>query len=389
MVIEEIINELDKFITKYKERKSSEEKGISLRNNIKQALTEKGVQGAEALDDSAIVERIKTLSSSGNTTVEGTQGNNSINESYAQQVVELLKENHIPFLNSTEDNIEELKKWTQKVNALIGNKKIFPDIKYVDGKTIVKVKPVEYFGVKVDCVCDSGAIDETIKTEKEYTGVTSMSIQPVDYYGAKDRKLGKQTLNFEFLEKMKSLDKLQVKLSNGWGSTIMFDEITDGNDYNIFDERMKSLYLSLLEKKAKTVDSTKTYIDNTSIDGVKKYKLTGNIKLLVLNKEGKGGSYDGINFLGMSYLYDGIDLATKPKYIAVVGSNSINGFSGKINRENRYEDREYTHEWDERAEKVKESKTVIYRWDSTKNKYMFESAETLEEWLKTHPIETL
>ena len=61
MVIEEIINELDKFIAKYKERKDEAEKGASLRNNIKQALTEKGVQGADALDDSSIVERIKTL----------------------------------------------------------------------------------------------------------------------------------------------------------------------------------------------------------------------------------------------------------------------------------------------------------------------------------------
>lgn len=72
MVIEEIISELDKFITKYKERKDSAEKGISLRNNIKQALTEKGIQGADTLDDSAIVERIKMLSSNGNTIVEGT-----------------------------------------------------------------------------------------------------------------------------------------------------------------------------------------------------------------------------------------------------------------------------------------------------------------------------
>ena len=144
----------------------------------------------------------------GNATTGETPKANTIDESFAQQVIQILKENHIPFLNSKEDNIEELKKWTQKVNTLIGNKQVSPDIKYVDGKTIVKVKPTEYFGVKVDCVCDSGTVDETIKTEKEYTGVTSMSVQPVDYYGAKDNTLGKQTLNFEFVEKMKSLDKL-------------------------------------------------------------------------------------------------------------------------------------------------------------------------------------
>ena len=388
MVIEEIINELDKFIAKYKERKDVAEKGDSLRNNIKQALTEKGIQGADTLDDSAIVERIKTLPSSGNTTVEGTQGNNSIDETFAQQVVELLKENHIPFLNSTEDNIEELTKWTQKVNALIGNKKIFPDIKYVDGKTIVKVKPVEYFGVKVDCVCDSGAIDETIKTEKEYTGVTSMAVQPVDYYGAKDSKLGKQTLNFEFLEKLESLDKLQVKLKSGWWQTIMFDEIVDGNDYNIFDERMKALYMVLLEKKAKSIDSTKTDFSSSAFDSLQKYKLTGNIKLLILNREGQRNNYDGAYFLGAGYLYYGINLETKPKYIAVIGLNQVDGFGSKINSEVKYIVR-FTEEWDKQSEKIKETKTAIYRWDSTENKYIFESADTIEDWLKTHPLDTL
>ena len=388
MVIEEIINELDKFITKYKERKDVAEKGASLRNNIKQALTEKGIQGADTLDDSAIVERIKTLPSSGNTTVELTQGNNSIDETFAQQVIQILKENHIPFLNSTEDNIEELKKWTQKVNTLIGNKQVFPDVKYVDGKTIVKIKPTEYFGVKVDCVCDSGTIDEIIKIEKEYTGVTSMAIQPVDYYGAKDSKLGKQTLNFEFLQKMDSLDKLQVKLDNSWGSTAEIDEIIDGNDYNIFDERMKSLYSVLLEKKVKAVDSSKANFITNDMRFIQKYTLTGNVKLLILNREDNKIDYDGRYFFGSSHLYSGINLETKPKYIAVLGLNQVDGFGSKINSEIEYSVR-FTEEWNKQREKIKETKTAIYRWDSTENKYMFESVDTLEDWLKEHPLDTL
>lgn len=62
MVIEEIISELDKFISKYKENKSNAEKGNVLRNSIKQALTSKGVQGADSLDDNAIVEAVKSSS---------------------------------------------------------------------------------------------------------------------------------------------------------------------------------------------------------------------------------------------------------------------------------------------------------------------------------------
>lgn len=62
MVIEDIINELDKFITKYKENKSNAEKGNTLRSNIKQALSSRGIQGADALDDNGIVEAVKSSS---------------------------------------------------------------------------------------------------------------------------------------------------------------------------------------------------------------------------------------------------------------------------------------------------------------------------------------
>lgn len=62
MIIDDIVNELDKFITKYKETKTNADKGQSLRSNVKQALSEKGVQGTDSLDDTAIVESIKSLS---------------------------------------------------------------------------------------------------------------------------------------------------------------------------------------------------------------------------------------------------------------------------------------------------------------------------------------
>lgn len=388
MVIEEIINELDKFITKYKERKDGAEKGISLRNNIKQVLIEKGIQGVDTLDDSAIVERIKTLPSSGNTDVEETQSNNSINETFAQQVIQILKENHIPFLNSKEDNIEELKKWTQKVNTVICNKQVYPDIKYVDGKTMVKIKPTEYFGVKVDCVCDSGTVNETILAEKEYTGVTSMSIQPVDYYGAKDSNIGKRTLNFEFLEKMGSLDKLQVQYTEGSNNDILFTSIVDSNDYNIFDERMKKLYFALIEQKANSIKGSKEFNPESIPDAVETYKITGNIKLLILDKQQIDSSYDENNFFGFGYLRGGTILESKPKYIAVINPDLKWGQNNKNSNIN-FEDIGHTEEWNQRVEKANKTKTIIYRWDSTQGKYMFESAETLEEWLKTHPIETL
>ena len=110
--------------------------------------------------------------------------------------------------------------------------------------------------------------------------------------------------------------------------------------------------------------------------------------MLVLNKAGQNRD-DSLYFLGAGYLSDGADLEAKPKYIAVIGLSYFDGFGEKINRGIEYERKDYTEEWNKHVEKYEVTKTAIYRWDSTQNKYMFESVDTLEDWLKEHPIETL
>ena len=177
-------------------------------------------------------------------------------------------------------------------------------------------------------------------------------------------------------------------MESSWGSTIKIGEIVDGNDYNIFDERLKALYMALIGEKAKSIDSAKAELEADSFDTLEKCKLTGNIKLLILKMNDNVDNYDGRYFFGSSPLYSGVNLETKPKYIAVVGQGNINGFGRKISSDIEY-DTIYNQEWNKQIEKVKETKTAIYRWDSTENKYIFESADTLEDWLKEHPLDTL
>ena len=183
MVIEEIINELDKFIAKYKERKDGAEKGVSLRNNIKQALTEKGIQGVDTLDDSAIVERIKTLSFSGNTTVEGTQGKNSIDETFAQQVIQILKENHYPFLNSKEDSLDKFVEFMKfkslRINALENKPRVMID----DNGLSILVTPNNGFAVKVKYTSNNEEHEEMVINDKMIHDVTKFSYRECDYYG--------------------------------------------------------------------------------------------------------------------------------------------------------------------------------------------------------------
>lgn len=77
MIVEDIVNELDKFIAKYKENKTTAEQGQSLRTKVKEALAGKGVQNTDSLDDNAVVESIKSLSSNGGANI-GTSANFNI-----------------------------------------------------------------------------------------------------------------------------------------------------------------------------------------------------------------------------------------------------------------------------------------------------------------------
>lgn len=77
MIVEDIVSELDKFIAKYKENKTTAEQGQSLRTKVKEALAGKGVQNTDSLDDSAIIEAVKSLSSNGGANT-GTSANFNI-----------------------------------------------------------------------------------------------------------------------------------------------------------------------------------------------------------------------------------------------------------------------------------------------------------------------
>ena len=112
-----------------------------------------------------------------------------------------------------------------------------------------------------------------------------------------------------------------------------------------------------------------------------------------LNGEIKVGIIPGA-FINFGLRATGSTFINPPKYLVYVG-DSFEYFDKMmlIGREysldNIYNSQDGFNIWYSRLEQFKIVRSAIYRWDSTKNKYMFESIATLEDWLKTHPIETL
>ena len=385
MVIEEIISELDKFITKYKERKDSAEKGISLRNNIKQALTEKGIQGADALDDSAIVERIKTLPSSGNTTVDGTYGNNSINESYAQQVIQILKENHYPFLNSENDSIEKFTEFMKKKALTITALKKNPQVLIENNTLAVSITPNDGLAVKVKYTSDDTMHEEVISQNKTFANISTFTYRECDYYGNFGKEAEKTIYLNAYRQQLEHPENYTFSGDKYMGdrNEIAFTELVDNSNYDILDFRDKNFYKPIASKKVKEINSEKS-LDEDLGYSLRNIKLNGIIKIGLMSEDSNLG-LDLVNSSAFMNL---------PKYIVYLGEFLSNGVNYSlmgtyVKFEDKYSLQSNPEVWEEREQQFERVRSAIYRWDATQNKYMFESVDTLEDWLKTHPLETL
>lgn len=385
MVIEEIISELDKFITKYKERKDSAEKGISLRNNIKQALTEKGIQGADALDDSAIVERIKTLPSSGNTTVEGTQGNNSTNETFSQKVIQILKENHYPFLNSEDDSIEKFTEFMKKKAFTITALTERPKVLIENNTLAVSVTPNDGLAVKVKYTVDNTEHEEVISQNKTFTNISKFTYRECDYYGNFGKEAEKTIYLNAYRQQLEHPENYTFSGDKYMGdrNEIAFTELVDNSNYDILDFRDKNFYKPIASKKVKEINSEKS-LDEDLGYSLRNIKLNGIIKIGLMSEDSNLG-LDLVNSSAFMNL---------PKYIVYLGEFLSNGVNYSlmgtyVKFEDKYSLQSNPEVWEEREQQFERVRSAIYRWDATQNKYMFESVDTLEDWLKTHPLETL
>ena len=385
MVIEEIISELDKFITKYKERKDSAEKGISLRNNIKQALTEKGIQGADALDDSAIVERIKTLSSSGNTTVEGTQGNNSINETFSQKVIQILKENHYPFLNSEDDSIEKFTEFMKKKAFTITALKKNPKVLIENNTLAVSITPNDGLAVKVKYTSDDTMHEDVISQNKTFANISKFTYRECDYYGNFGKEAEKTIYLNAYRQQLEHPENYTFSGDKYMGdrNEIAFTELVDNSNYDILDFRDKNFYKPIASKKVKEINSEKS-LDEDLGYSLRNIKLNGIIKIGLMSEDSNLG-LDLVNSSAFMNL---------PKYIVYLGEFLSNGVNYSlmgtyVKFEDKYSLQSNPEVWEEREQQFERVRSAIYRWDATQNKYMFETVSTLEDWIKTHPLETL
>ena len=323
----------------------------------------------------------------GNASAPSTNETPNHDESFGQKVINILKENHYPFLNSEDDSIEKFTEFMKKKAFTITALTERPKVLIENNTLAVSVTPNDGLAVKVKYTIDNTEHEEVISQNKTFTNVSKFTYRECDYY----RNFGKET------EKTIYLNAYRQQLEHpenytfsgdkymGDRDEIAFTELVDNSNYDILDFRDKNFYKPIASKKVKEINSEKS-LDEDLESSLENVKLNGIIKIGLISDDSKLG-LDSINSSAFMNL---------PKYIVYLGEFLSNLSSPRyslmatyVEFENEYSLRHSPEVLTEREQQFESVRSAIYRWDATQNKYMFEAVSTLEDWLKTHPLESI
>ena len=322
----------------------------------------------------------------GNGPALSTSANPNTDESFGQKVINILKENHYPFLNSEDDSIEKFTEFMKKKALTITALTERPKVLIENNTLAVSVTPNDGLAVNVKYTIDNTEHEEVIRQNKTFANISKFTYRECDYY----RNFGKETEKTIYLnayrQQLEHPENYTFSGDNNGGSSnkIAFTELVDNSNYDILDFRDKNFYKPIASKKVKEINSEKSLDENLNYS-LRNVKLNGIIKIGLI-------SYDSKD-LGLG-LINRPALVNLPKYIVYLGESLSDVRDSSlmvsvVRFENKYTSKPNPGVWEAREQQFKSVRSAIYRWDSTQNKYMFEAVSTLEDWLKTHPLESI
>lgn len=317
-----------------------------------------------------------------NTNVATNSG--TVSESFAQRVVKELIKNHYPYLKSEEDNFSKFVEFIYRQGISI-NEVNQPNVFFKDNVLTISFDVSDNKFVKVKYVIDGENHEEVVTSAKSFINVDSLKYRECDYYGVYGEKYEKIVNIDAYRKQMTHPENYIFEQDTSYTSSIRFNKLTDNSDYDVLNLDDRKFYDSIGKKRSYDISGSE-YSDSSVGDMLREFKFNGNIKIAICD-------ISGYCNLGVS-IANSETLKNNPKYIAINYSflpnrQNVTLMGKDIDIESRYNSSDSSGTWDERENKFNKTKTAIYRWDESQNKYMFESADTLEDWLKTHPLETL
>ena len=292
----------------------------------------------------------------------------------------------IPFKEVNESNFQLFVNFISK-NVRIPNPttefkgRVFALVK--DGQTTVTIKLDDYSiksGYKLKIVYTKGEETTEVITNNEFTVVDPTNCK---YYVFKDTDIVDVESFTVYLKELEKHDNITVEMKEETNGSVTITKIIDNNDYDIYDLSNHGMYVTAIEKQFKTQFPTKDY-SSTAINFLnEKIEINGQIKVLKFHRnnvflEPKVG-FAGDR--GFASLYS---FKNNPKYISVYSKTetgrflTVNGRVGIVSN-------------DKLGGKVN-ANSFISKFssdDGNLKRYIGITRESLEDWIKANPLETL
>lgn len=287
-----------------------------------------------------------------------------INESNFQLFVDFIK-NNVRVLNPTTE-------FKGRVFALLK-----------DGHTTVTIKLDDYFiksGYKLKVVYTKGEESTEVITNNEFTVVDPTECR---YYVFKDTDVVDVEFFTVYLKELEKHDNVTIEMKEETNGTVTITKVIDNNDYDIYDLSNHGMYVTAIEKQFKTQFPNKDYNSTDIIFSNERIEINGQIKILKLHKdnavlEPKVGIKIEKGYGDLFFFKN------NPKYICVyskIETGRVLLVNGSVNIVNN----------GKLSGKVNANSFISKLGVEGRNfkRYTGITRDSLEDWLKTNPLETL
>lgn len=252
-----------------------------------------------------------------------------------------------------------------------------------DGHTTVTIKLDDYSiksGYKLKVVYTKGEESTEVITNNEFTVVDPTECK---YYVFKDTDVVDVEFFTVYLKELEKHDNVTVEMKEETNGTVTITKIIDNNDYDICDLSNHGMYVNAIENQFRTQFPNKEY-SATEVNFLNgRIEINGQIKILKFHK-GNSSLEPKVGFVGDRGFASLYSFKNNPKYISVysrletgrfldvngrVGIVSNNKLGGKVNANS------FISKFSEENRNFK--------------RYTGITRDSLEDWLKTNPLETL
>ena len=292
----------------------------------------------------------------------------------------------IPFKEINESNFQLFVDFISK-NVIVRNPttefkgRVFALLK--DGHTTVTIKLDDdsiKSGYKLKVVYTKGEESTEVITNNEFT-----IVDPTDckYLVFKDTDVVDVEFFTVYLKELEKHDNITVEMKEETNGTVTITKVIDNNNYDVYDLTNSGMYIGAIEKQFRTQFPNKDY-STTDINFLKeRIEINGQIKVLKFHK-GNAFLEPKLGFKVKNGYADLYFFKNNPKYIYVYSKMETGQFltvNGQV----------LIVSYNKLGGKVNANSFIskFSSEDSRYKRYTNVTRDTLEDWFKEHPIDTL